>query len=132
VTEITEEVWNKEDLHSYLDDMYCGTYVVEDESKRVKIGNSKNIRRRIKNLQIGNAEQLILRVVSVDDEKKLHKAFEHCRIRGEWFSLHDATLRAAIETVEKRFAARTSLAIYQYKLIHGSKPFIAAHGIITF
>lgn len=57
-------------------------------SKMVKIGYSKNIQRRMKQLQTSNPNELEL-VYYVegnrDTEFYFHKMFFYCRRNGEWF-----------------------------------------------
>ena len=59
------------------------------ENKNVKIGYTKNIANRMKNLQTANSEKLRLVFWMEGDknfEKKLHDLFIKDRIQGEWFS----------------------------------------------
>jgi hypothetical protein len=58
------------------------------ESRRVKIGFSKDVNDRLRDLQIGSPEVLeIEAVVAAADlpERMLHKRFLACRKHGEWF-----------------------------------------------
>ena len=66
-------------------------YAAVDEQKRVKIGISNNPIKRIKQLNIGNAENLKLIFTKkalgkgYSDEIKLHEKYKQFRIRSEWF-----------------------------------------------
>jgi hypothetical protein len=57
----------------------------------VKIGVAKNPEARLRDLQVGNANQLeILATISGagrHEEDSLHKLFEPFRLRGEWFQI---------------------------------------------
>lgn len=58
----------------------------------VKIGFASDITKRVKQLQTGQAQRLlIMRLVAgetVADEKALHRRFSHLSIGGEWFRFH--------------------------------------------
>lgn len=74
-------------------------YFVSDGVGHIKIGKSKNVRKRIKALQTGNAHELnlILQVLFVEDapwavslnvdslEDVLHDTFKKYHVRDEWF-----------------------------------------------
>jgi predicted GIY-YIG superfamily endonuclease len=54
----------------------------------VKIGYTNNINRRIKNLQQGNPNKLVLLGLMTgtrDTERALHEKFAKYRLEGEWF-----------------------------------------------
>lgn len=68
-------------------------YIIGTEVKQ-KIGFSKNIQKRLKQLQTGSPEKLTLHhYIEVPDEfvKKLEKIIHHelsyKRLHGEWFSM---------------------------------------------
>ena len=65
--------------------------LTSDEFKFIKIGHTKSIRNRLRNIQNGCPYKLYLwysiftpRFVEI--ERYLHERFNHCRFRGEWFS----------------------------------------------
>jgi len=66
-------------------------YAAQDITGRIKIGISNNPDRRLKELNIGNAEDLKLIYVKetlkpcYQDETKLHNKASEYHIRGEWF-----------------------------------------------
>ena len=66
-------------------------YLIENTTNsQIKIGISKNPKRRLKNLQTGNGDRLKL-IAQFDVpndrhfEKRLHRAFWQFRKHGEWF-----------------------------------------------
>ena len=67
-------------------------YGAADEHGRVKIGISNNPERRLKELNIGNADDLTLvftresKGEGYSDEVKLHDQCERFCVRGEWFA----------------------------------------------
>jgi hypothetical protein len=55
----------------------------------IKIGISKDPRRRLRALQVPNAKTLSLLGCmegDLDTEREIHSTFRYSRIRGEWFS----------------------------------------------
>jgi len=66
------------------------TYFIQGEvTKLIKIGKAKDIDRRLKNLQCGSPDNLvILKSYRGDAEKTLHKVFSSIRLHGEWFFPH--------------------------------------------
>lgn len=64
-------------------------------TSNIKIGFSDNPRKRLKELQTGSAEKLVLIKTIEGDQKlegQLHELFSHCRLDGEWFSPADEIL----------------------------------------
>jgi predicted GIY-YIG superfamily endonuclease len=69
-------------------------YVIGNKSNRQKIGFSKNVEKRLKTLQTGNSEELLLHYyVQVPEhrvrilEKKIHLELSYKRLKGEWFDI---------------------------------------------
>jgi hypothetical protein len=67
-------------------------YLVRSGTGHCKIGSSKNVATRIRQLQCANPENLVLlhqfpSVNAKEDELGLHKKFAQKRIRNEWFAL---------------------------------------------
>ena len=68
-----------------------GVYVIEAVgTDYVKIGSATDPGRRLAELQIGSPHELRLRYSFVakdahKSERALHKQFESCHVRGEWF-----------------------------------------------
>ena len=81
------------DVEEIDDDKYI--YVaMESETGRYKIGISKDPERRVKELNTGNPEQLILvhAYLAIDIRNKsetlAHAVFVENRLKGEWFNKH--------------------------------------------
>jgi hypothetical protein len=58
----------------------------------IKIGRSKNVLQRLKNLQTGTYGQLTIAALEPGGsalEAELHKKFSHLRRQGEWFSCNE-------------------------------------------
>lgn len=77
-------------------------------TNQFKIGISKNPQRRLKQLQTGSGDRLLLhRTWQLKDdrstEKKLHRMFWQSKSRhnGEWFELSNAHLDFLIDHVEQ-------------------------------
>jgi len=69
-------------------------YCIADNNGSVKFGFSKDPERRVRSLQTGCAEELVLlESISVPEhsvreyERLLHAEFAHLRCRGEWFAI---------------------------------------------
>ena len=69
-------------------------YVISN-GNYVKIGISDNPVYRMQSLQKASSSELALHCTACgdfQDEKKLHKLFEKCRMQGEWFNLNKTQL----------------------------------------
>lgn len=78
-------------------------YFVMFLDEYIKIGWSKDVHARIRELQTGSPEDLVLLGFchgDPTDERNLHHQFRHLRIRGEWFAA-DLTLQHFIKGVLK-------------------------------
>lgn len=69
-------------------------YVIGTEGRKQKIGFSKNVEKRLTELQTGNPEKLYIHyteTVPKDQvrllERKLHRDLNYRRLSGEWFDL---------------------------------------------
>jgi hypothetical protein len=65
-------------------------YIIQEEILgNIKIGFAKNVKERIKDIQVGNSQKLnLLKIIpnkKTSDEKQLHKKFKKYNIRDEWF-----------------------------------------------
>lgn len=83
--------------NNYIGSVYFITEV--PFSGKIKIGRSKNIRRRCQQLQVGNPNKLaVLHHITTNDnialEKQLHAEFHRYHIRGEWFAISQETALA--------------------------------------
>ncbi len=77
-------------------------YISAPEVGLVKIGHTKNIRRRLPMLQTGSPVQLTLLAVEVGGEElesERHTTFADLRRRGEWFE-HSGALADFIASLE--------------------------------
>lgn len=88
---------------------YGGVYFVRSKDA-VKIGYSRDWRKRLKGLQTSSPDHLTVLAVyfgTRDLERELHQKFSHLRLRanGEWFS-HNEEIAAFIE--ENRHACLKS------------------------
>ena len=79
------------------------TYIVYNESNNLyKIGKTKDIDSRIKQIQLGTGAKLkIILLINSNVESELHKEFEDCRIHGEWFRLSELDIRYMSERFNK-------------------------------
>ena len=82
-------------------------YLIADLEQMVcKIGYAGNPNHRIKQLQTGNANELILMQVIPGDKPKeteLHNKFKEFRLKGEWFEFNNI--------IQNHFS-------YEYKLVY--------------
>ena len=84
------EALNEFEVPEDLPDMYV--YAIrEKDTGHIKIGISKDPQARLQQMQVGNSSDLELVAYKkaenrFADEKAAHAAFDHYRIRGEWFS----------------------------------------------
>lgn len=69
-------------------------YVIGTKDRKQKIGISKNVNKRLTELQTGNPEKLYIHhfeEVPKDRvrllERKIHKEFSYKRLEGEWFNM---------------------------------------------
>jgi len=69
-------------------------YCIADNNGSVKFGFSKDPNRRVRALQTGSADELVLlESIGVPEdsvreyERLLHSEFAHLRCRGEWFTI---------------------------------------------
>ena len=61
----------------------------------IKIGFSDTPTKRLRDLQTGSADKLVLMKTIPGDkelEAQIHQQFSHCRLDGEWFSPTDELL----------------------------------------
>jgi len=76
-------------------------FLQSTESRRVKIGYTSNTAKgRAQDLQVGNAEELLLLAEAPgteEDEEKLQSLFASARVRGEWFLPAEELLELTLE-----------------------------------
>lgn len=76
-----------------LDPRWVYAISTEGNPKVIKIGVATNIAKRVKSLQIGSSDRLVLRWSAQGGyplEAHLHEAFRKNRTHGEWFDFHRA------------------------------------------
>lgn len=85
-------------------------YVIGTIEKQ-KIGFSKDVGRRLRALQTGNSEKLVIHhSVQVPDEqaryveKTIHHEYNYLRIKGEWFKMTPEQAKLCIEHAAIRWA----------------------------
>ena len=72
-------------------------FIYEGDSDYCKIGVSEDPEFRVKRLQCGNRNELVLYAYIESNEayqleKKLHRQFKNCYERGEWFKVSKSTI----------------------------------------
>ena len=70
-------------------------YLISHENKFLKIGYTKNIHKRLSQLQTSSPVKLeVLHLIEgdVDLEKELHQSFGNLVVSGEWFEFHESIL----------------------------------------
>lgn len=70
--------------------MSCIYFIENTKTKNYKIGRTKNVQARIKQLQTGNENHIMLRKQIFCDtkiEKMIHRYFEENKIKNEWFNV---------------------------------------------
>lgn len=82
-------------------------YFIRDTlTNHVKIGHSRNPRKRLNELQTGSVNWLELMAClpgTAEDEAKLHKRFAKDRVRGEWFAISRSMLEFfSLRTTEEQ------------------------------
>lgn len=88
-------------------------YVIRSETGMVKIGRSKNPKRRLDSFQTGNHEELVLFAAAgvenpTELEKKLHYEFQDRNERGEWFELSSEMLQLLVRRLKSEADAEGS------------------------
>jgi len=77
------------------------TYIIK-ANNQVKIGITKDVPARLKELQTGNSAELrAIEVLEGNREKELHKLFADYRLKGEWFSAEPVERWLAAERAKK-------------------------------
>jgi hypothetical protein len=72
-------------------------YVIVDETETCcKIGYSANPKKRCQDIQTSipfNVELVIAVDGTIQDEKQVHRRFDHLRMKGEWFEYEDTIVK---------------------------------------
>lgn len=83
----------------------------------IKIGYAKNVCTRLKELQTGQPDSLVILATFpgyFNDEQKMHKKFEHIRLRGEWFK-PEKELLYFIEKYKVKISLKEEISKYMDK-----------------
>lgn len=75
-------------------------FILNEDSKAIKIGRAKNLENRIKSLQTSSPTQLkLIKSIQVESgekaqqlEQSLHQKFQEIRLAGEWFKIREDLL----------------------------------------
>jgi Meiotically up-regulated gene 113 len=95
-------------------------YVILEETQRhfVKVGFTSNLKRRIRDLQTGNPDPLVLvaKVRSSPEayrslERDLHEKLRNHRVRGEWFDAYQEVRSIVIDHFGNVFVAVSADAV---------------------
>jgi hypothetical protein len=94
-------------------------FIGSTEKMAVKIGKSKNPKKRLMELQTGNSTKLtlfgVIENVYPRYEKDIHELMDHIRIKGEWFKLTDELIHFMIN--------KSTISILEFKAEnHKSQP----------
>jgi hypothetical protein len=82
-----ERVWREAKAATSTD---RSVYFVTSDDRRVKIGLAGNFDKRLRALQTSHPDELVPILVVPGSrrlEQAIHVAFQHLRLRGEWFTL---------------------------------------------
>lgn len=77
---------------SVEDDLYL---ILDTSSKKLKIGRSKNVQKRLKQLQTSNSGSLSLLFTLKGEgfrEEYVHGMFSHLNTNGEWYEYDDSII----------------------------------------
>jgi hypothetical protein len=98
-------------------------FVINEQMTRLKIGTSVNPEKRLRSIQTGNADTLVIYGTVLGDrhfEKQLHNELRKHRISGEWFSFPECKLRAdEILGKEREIAKGKKYSLWEFRLITG-------------
>ena len=79
----------------------CVYFLEDSHTGLIKIGRSKHLTTRLKNLAAGNPTLIVLGVIpdGYDRELDLHTRFSDNRVTGEWFDINRKDLKAVDDVV---------------------------------
>ena len=86
-------------------------YLIQDESGRVKIGSTGNLRRRLQQLQCCQPERLKVLATCHGGrafELLLHERFAPYRLKGEWFDLRCSDTCDLADSLQRELLAKAS------------------------
>lgn len=100
------------DIKQLIDDHTGSIYILHvSGTNKYKIGKSKDPLRRIKEIQTGSPDKIIIeRIIKVKnmhkEERVIHQIFQRYRTVGEWFEINDKSIldkalkNYKVETIE--------------------------------
>lgn len=70
------------------------TYILLDSpSGLYKIGRAVDVKKRVKDLSVANANLSIVMIIERNVENELHKAYSDKRVKSEWFRLTEKDIK---------------------------------------
>jgi hypothetical protein len=98
-------------------------FVINEQMTRLKIGTSINPAKRLRSIQTGNADSLVIYGTILGDrhfEKQLHDEFAQHRLNGEWFVFAECKPRIDELLGKDREVARNKkYSLWEFRLITG-------------
>jgi hypothetical protein len=98
-------------------------FVIDENMKRLKVGTSVNPKKRLRSIQTGNADRLVIYGTVQGDrhfEKQLHNEFAQHRLNGEWFVFADCKPRVdEILGKDRKVKPNKSYSLWEFRLITG-------------
>ena len=87
----------------------------------IKIGKSRNVSKRVQQIQAAHSTKLkLLGVLPMDCEKAWHTEFASCQIRGEWFRIDAKLVEDIQQYVNMSFQPRKSKKSIESPIIENS------------
>lgn len=98
-------------------------FVINEQMTRLKIGTSVDPTKRLRAIQTGNADALVIYGTVLGDrhfEKQLHREFAEHRLNGEWFVFADCKPRIdEILGKERTVHPGKKYSLWEFRLITG-------------
>jgi len=93
-----------------------------------KIGRSSDVLRRLRQLQTGSAEDVVLILTlkfrnCATMEKQIHRRFKEKRLRGEWFDLKPKDIKWIVFKFQKYIRTYKNPVFKKYDIPENYKPF---------
>jgi len=98
-------------------------FVINEQMTRLKVGTSTNPAKRLRSIQTGNADTLVIYGTVLGDrhfEKQLHKEFTEHRLTGEWFVFADCKPRVdEVLGKDRTVKPNKVYSLWEFRLITG-------------
>lgn len=98
-------------------------FVIDENMKRLKVGTSVNPAKRLRSIQTGNADKLVIYGTVQGDrhfEKQLHGEFAEHRLNGEWFVFSECKPRVdEILGKDRKVNPNKVYSLWEFRLITG-------------